>query len=95
MSPLGQVRKVTAGDGAESLFLPVRPGCGCAGVSQLTLLAMSLRVLVRGGCRAAPGCLADCSGIGSSGVVAWPGTENVFLPNGLTFDDEGQQPLHH
>lgn len=85
MSPIGQVRKIGR-DGAEKLFYQFDEGAGLAGLAVDAPGNVYVCVILGG-----PGQLQGVWRIARNGSSAsrLPGTENVFLANGIAFADDG------
>ena len=86
MAPLGQIRKISP-EGTETLFYQFPPGGGLTGLA-VDAPGNVYVGLFAGGAGSAPGGLAHRPEWWTR-LRRLPGTENIFLPNGLAFDNQG------
>ena len=85
MAPIGQIRKISP-EGTETLFYQFPPGGGLTGLAVDAPGNVYVGVFAGGA-----GPLQGVWRIDRDGGPAsrLPGTENIFLPNGLAFDNQG------
>jgi sugar lactone lactonase YvrE len=84
MAPLGQIRKISP-DSTQTLFYQLPAGAGLTGLAVDAPGNVYVGVFGRG---ADPGGVWRIDRDGGS-ASRLPGTENIFLPNGLAFDKQG------
>ncbi|HSN75234.1 MAG TPA: SMP-30/gluconolactonase/LRE family protein, partial [Anaerolineae bacterium] len=84
MAPIGQIRKISP-EGTETLFYQFPPGGGLTGLAVDAPGNVYVGVFAGG---------ADSGGVwridrNGGSASRLPGTEKIFLPNGLAFDSQG------